>query len=133
MTRTRIQFLTPLMMVLLGLSASQPAHAQASAAQSQGASAAAASDTCKIDAAKICDAAMSAGTIAWAPSMGYAPTSTSLPGTARVEIPNGATVQAMCYYNPQRTKLTSADFNVNGTLDGNANSFLRSKGFCSGG
>ncbi|HXW85289.1 MAG TPA: hypothetical protein VEJ86_12840, partial [Candidatus Binataceae bacterium] len=128
---TLTPLLAPLIALLLVSCTPQAQPPQAPAAPPQAASAS--GSDCKIDAAKICNSAMSAGTVAWAPSMAYAPSSNQLPGTARIEIQNGPTVQVMCYYNPQRTALTSADYNVSRPLDANAVAFLRSKGYCAGG
>jgi hypothetical protein len=87
---------------------------------------------CTVDAMKICNDAQAAGTLTAAPAMGMGATQAALPRTARVEIPDGPTVQAMCYYDPQHTTVTRADWTATATLDAKAIDYLRNKKLCAG-
>jgi hypothetical protein len=88
---------------------------------------------CSVDAKKICEAARAAGTLEAPPKpMGYGPSQYGMPSTARVEIPGGPVVQAMCYYDPQRSTLGRADWTASAELDANALAYLKSKNLCAG-
>ncbi len=82
---------------------------------------------------KICAAARDAGTLEAPPKpMGYGATQSEMPSTARVEIPGGPAVQAMCYYDPQHKTISRADWSASAQLDANAIAYLKSKNFCAG-
>jgi len=83
---------------------------------------------CKIDSAKICNEAQTAGTLEPGPPRGYGGQSGM--DTAQIAIPNGTTLQAMCYYDPQHKSLTRSDWTSSRTLDASAIDFLRGKGYC---
>ena len=88
---------------------------------------------CKIDSAKICQDAKSGGTLEESERpMGMASTmnQAELPSTARLEIPNGPTLQAMCYFDPRHTTLAKSDVTPSAPLDANAVAYLRGKGLC---
>jgi hypothetical protein len=105
------------------------------AAAPQGApplAAAAPAGGCTVDAMKICKDAQAAGTLEAAPAMGMGSMQSALPRTARVEVPGGPTVQAMCYYDPQHSTVTRADWTATATLDAKAIAYLQSKKLCAG-
>jgi hypothetical protein len=112
----------------LGGCATSPASSQGAAAPA----AAAPAGGCTVDAMKICKDAQSAGTLEAAPTMGMGSMQSALPRTARVEVPGGPTVQAMCYYDPQHSSVTRADWTATATLDANAVAYLQSKKLCAG-
>jgi hypothetical protein len=87
---------------------------------------------CTVDAMKICKDAQAAGTLEAAPAMGMGSMQSALPRTARVEIPDGPTVQAMCYYDPQHATVTRADWTATATLDAKAIGYLQNKKLCKG-
>jgi hypothetical protein len=88
---------------------------------------------CSVDAKKICETARAAGSLEAPPkTMGYGPSQSGLPSTARVEIPGGPVVQAMCYYDPQRSTLNRADWTASAQLDAKALAYLKSKNLCAG-
>jgi hypothetical protein len=128
--RTAIVFLSVGLLMLAGCAgpAAQGSAAPPAAVARGGAQAAAG---CNIDAMKICQSAASEGTLEAPPQAGgYGGTRAAMPSTARIAIPGGPTVQAMCYYNPQRTALAKADSTVSAPLDANAVAFLKSKDLC---
>jgi hypothetical protein len=107
----------------------------ASPAAPQGAppvAAAAPAGGCTVDAMKICKDAQAAGRLEAAPAMGMGSMQSALPRTARIEIPGGPSVQAMCYYDPQHNTVTRADWTATATLDAKALAYLQSKKLCAG-
>jgi hypothetical protein len=95
--------------------------------------AAAPSGGCTVDPMKICAQAQAAGALEAAPApRGMGATQAAMPRTARVEIPGGPTVQAMCYYDPQHNSVTRADWTATATLDAKAIAYLQSKKLCAG-
>jgi hypothetical protein len=114
--------------MISGCSASPAASRSA-----QPAAAAAPAGGCTVDAMKICKEAEAAGTLEAAPmTMGAASTQAALPRTARIEIPGGPAVQAMCYYDPQHKTVTRADWTATATLDAKAIAYLKDKKLCTG-
>jgi hypothetical protein len=109
------------------------ASPSASSARGQGGTgAAAAPGGCTVDAMKICTQAQAAGTLIAPPmSMGAASTQAAMPRTARVEIPDGPTIQAMCYYDPQHKRIARADWTATAPLDEKAAAYLKSQKLCS--
>lgn len=104
--------------------------AQGGAAPQPNSPAAAASTKCTLNTAKVCADSQGAGTLEPPPrSMGYAMPQ-NMPDTAHLAIPNGPTLQVMCYYNPQHTSLSNSDWNSSAGLDDNAAAYLASKGYC---
>ncbi|MGO9606997.1 MAG: hypothetical protein ACLQAT_27005 [Candidatus Binataceae bacterium] len=86
---------------------------------------------CNVDGVKVCTEAQSAGALeAPPPAVGYTTTQSAMPDTAHLVIPNGPTVQVMCYYNPQHTSLGKTDWTSSSALDANATQYLQSKGYC---
>lgn len=120
--------------VALSACATSPAASQSrpasSAATAAPAAAAAPAGECKVDAMKICTDAQAAGTLESPPTMGGGSTQAMLPRTARLQIPGGPAIQAMCYYNPQRRSVTRAEWTATATLDANAIAYLKSKKLC---
>lgn len=100
------------------------------AAQTTAGQNATSSAKCDVDTAKICTDAQSTGTLEVPPpATGYG-TPQSMPDTAHLAIPNGPTLQVMCYYNPQHTSVTRSDWTSSNALDDNAIGYLTSKGLC---
>jgi len=96
-----------------------------------GAAASSAAGSCNVDSVKVCTEAQTAGTLeAPQPAVGYTTTQSAMPDTAHLAIPNGPTVQVMCYYNPQHTSLGKTDWTSSSELDANATQYLQSKGYC---
>ena len=87
---------------------------------------------CNLDAARICSDSQKSGTLEAPRATGYATAGSTMPDTARVEIPNGPTVQVMCYYNPQHTALGRTDWTSSAAIDASSASYLKSKGYCGG-
>ncbi len=113
-------------MMLIGGCAGQNAAAPAAAPASQAVAG------CNLDMAKICSEAKSAGTLEAAPApMGYVASQSTMPDTAHVAIPNGPTLQVMCYYNPQHSSLAKTDWTSSSALDQGAVGYLKGKGYCS--
>jgi hypothetical protein len=65
-------------------------------------------------------------------SGGYGTSQGTMPDTARVAVPNGPTVQVMCYYDPQHKSLAHSDSTSSSAIDAGAAAFLKSKGYCAG-
>ncbi len=87
---------------------------------------------CAVNTVKICGDAQNGGTLEPPPApMGYVASQSTMPDTARIAIPNGPTVQVMCYYNPQHTSLAKSDWTSSTALDQSAVGYLKSKGYCS--
>lgn len=104
----------------------------AASTSTQPAASAALASGCTVDAMKICKEAQSAGTLEAPKTMGMSTTRAMLPRTARVQIPGGPVVQAMCYYEPGNNTVTRADWTSTATLDANAVAYLKSKKLCTG-
>ncbi len=92
---------------------------------------------CKIDAVKICQTAGGGGAPAKnAPQMampqtgGYGTSSAALPETIEFTIPAGPTLQLMCYYDPQHTKVTRADVANQVAMTPSTVKYLKDQGFC---
>jgi hypothetical protein len=89
---------------------------------------------CKIDAVKICQTAgggaaknpepMAAG------QMGYGASSATMPDTIEFSIPAGPTLQLMCYYDPQHSKVTRADVANQVAMTSATVKYLKDQGFC---
>src|SRR5215471_1684094 len=102
---TMVAFRAVLLILLFtaGCAGQPSSTTPASSAPSQ-ASQASSSGECKIDSAKICADAQAAGTLEQGPPMGYG--GPPMVDTARVAIPNGQTIQAMCYLDPQHKTIS---------------------------
>jgi hypothetical protein len=86
---------------------------------------------CRIDTARICADSLSAGTLeSPPPHAGYTTTQSVMPDTARVSIPNGPTLQVMCYYDQRHKSLDRSDWTASGAIDAAAAAFLKSKNYC---
>jgi hypothetical protein len=90
---------------------------------------------CKIDAVKICQTTGASGT-AKSPApmamgqMGYGATSATMPDTIEFTIPAGPTLQLMCYYDPQHSKVTRADVANQVAMTPSTVKYLKDQGFC---
>ena len=112
------------MMLVAGCSAPANTVSQSGTAQAM-------ASGCRVDTAKICEDARSAGTLEAPPApLGYVASQSTMPDTAHVAIPNGPSLQVMCYYNPQHSALSRSDWNSSAPLDSGAASFLKTKGYC---
>jgi hypothetical protein len=92
---------------------------------------------CKIDAVKICQAtggssaaAKNPAPMAMGQTGGYGASSATMPDTVEFTIPAGPTLQLMCYYDPQHTKVTRADVANQVAMSSSTVKYLRDQGFC---
>jgi hypothetical protein len=90
---------------------------------------------CKVDAVKICQAE-GGGAAAKNPApmamgqMGYGASSATMPDTIEFSIPAGPTLQLMCYYDPQHTRVTRADVANQVAMSASTVKYLKDQGFC---
>jgi hypothetical protein len=89
---------------------------------------------CKIDAVKICQtegggAAKNPEPMA-AGQMGYGASSATMPDTIEFSIPAGPTLQLMCYYDPQHSKVMRADIANQVAMNAATVKYLKDQGFC---
>ncbi len=121
--------------VCLSACASQPASAPAAAAPATPAASSARGD-CQIDPIKICQATQGSSKaqeqkVMPAMPMGtYGASPVAPPETIQFDIPNGPSLQVMCYYNPQHTAVTRADLATQVAQTSDTVTYLRKQGFC---
>ncbi len=97
--------------------------------------AAAPAGDCKIDAVKMCQAASGnpqPSTVPKATGMGYGASSGTMPDTIQFDIPNGPSLQLMCYYDPQHTAITRAEIANEVAMSAATVKYLRTQKFCAG-
>jgi len=91
----------------------------------------ASTDSCKIDAVKMCQA-MGSSTPP-PPTQPSAMTSygpPNVPESVEFQIPAGQAIKLMCYYDPQHSSVYRADATAESALTGNSVEYLKKQGFC---